>query len=704
MQQDEIGLQQYLEVLWRRKWAITSVFTIVWALSIIGISLSNTKYRVTSLVAVKNQMYWRAPMLSFSQGTDEPDTTLSGEAYEDIINGLPFADKVADALLKEGLPMDPAAVAGAIQAEFQEPDRIRIVAVSTKPDEAVALANAAARVFVDDSKGTMMDKLMRGRESAISFQLKAQQEATSIENEIAQFHREMGFIDINGHMEGLRTKIAGFEAQRGDVLTKLEIAQANRLELTKMARVGQEQTIPLDDPRIEEYRRLQQEVTQARVRYTEDHPALRNLLVQVKSIEDRIRETIARTGSNLSPEAFLTLREDLTASDKTIADLQTAIDSWNRQIDEVKGELSKYPEKLAKLEALEARGKSARESFAHWTKNLEELEFKKSMVPGNASLVDLAIAPSPTISKLTSLILATMVSLVLAFGAGLLTEFADTTLRTAEELASVGLGYLGSIVRLKEPRSVVFHDGKAAHQAAESYTRVYTNIKFAEVESPIRSIMVTSARKGEGKSTTLMNLACAIAAAGKRVIVVDTDMRNPSLQRILGLKHAVGLTSVLAGERSLDDALQPTVHPGLRILPSGPIPPNPAELIHSQAMKDLIAQLESRADLVIFDTPPTLLVADAMLLAGELDAAIVVAESGGITKKAVQQVKESLTKAKARVLGVILNKTEEATGSYYNYYAYYQAYRETDEQESPERQGWIKERFGSIRRSLGGRG
>jgi Mrp family chromosome partitioning ATPase len=93
-----------------------------------------------------------------------------------------------------------------------------------------------------------------------------------------------------------------------------------------------------------------------------------------------------------------------------------------------------------------------------------------------------------------------------------------------------------------------------------------------------------------------------------------------------------------------------------------------------------------------------------MLLAGELDAAIVVAEAGGITKKAVQQVKESLTKAKARVLGVILNKTEEATGSYYNYYAYYQAYRETDEQESPERQGWIKERFGSIRRSLGGRG
>src|SRR5262249_9948472 len=151
-----IGLQHYLEVLWRRKWAIIAVFTIVWSLSLIGIVLSHTKYKVSSLVAVKNQMYWRAPMLSFAQGTDAPDTTLSGQAYEDISNGLPFAEKVADYLLKEGMPRDPGAVAAAIQAEYLEPDRIRIDSVSTDPDEAVAMANAAANVFVEESKGTMM--------------------------------------------------------------------------------------------------------------------------------------------------------------------------------------------------------------------------------------------------------------------------------------------------------------------------------------------------------------------------------------------------------------------------------------------------------------------------------------------------------------------------------------------------------------------
>src|SRR5688572_21696808 len=117
MQQDEIGLQHYLEVLWRRKLAILAVFTIVWCLSLIGIVLSRTQYKATSLVAVKNQLYWRSSMLSFAPGTDEPDTTLSGEAYENIINGLPFAEKVAAHLVGETLPRDPGEIAGALHAE-----------------------------------------------------------------------------------------------------------------------------------------------------------------------------------------------------------------------------------------------------------------------------------------------------------------------------------------------------------------------------------------------------------------------------------------------------------------------------------------------------------------------------------------------------------------------------------------------------------
>ncbi|HEY3175486.1 MAG TPA: polysaccharide biosynthesis tyrosine autokinase [Candidatus Polarisedimenticolia bacterium] len=703
MQQDEIGLQHYFEVLWRRRWLITAVFTIVVSLSAIGILLSKTTYKVHSLVAVKNQIYYRAPIMSFSEGTETPATTLNGESYIPVINGLPFAEKVAENLLLDGMPLDALEVAAAIKGEFQQPDLVLIHASSIVPEKAVAIANAAAAVFVADTKAVVTQELDNGRDSAMAFQAKYKKELEDLEKEIAQFRRAMGFVDINSEMEGLREKAARFEGSRGEVITKLEIAQSHKRDLLTLARAGSSGELNLDDPRVEQYRGLQQSLTEARVRYTDDHPAMKNLLHEIEGIENRLKGAIARTGSNMTPEAFLTLKEDLARTDAEIVDLQTAIASWTRQIEEIRHSLEGYPEKLAQLQGMQSRQASAQESYKSWSNRLQEIEFKKSMVPGNAEILDRAVKPSPAISKPTSLVIAFLVSLMLAFGIGFLIEFADTTLRSPEEITGmIGLGYLGGISKVKEPRSVVFADGKPTNQIAEAYTRIYSNIRFAEVESPLHSILITSACKGEGKSTTLVNLACAIAAAGKRVIIVDTDLRNPTLLRILGLKYATGLTSVLAGEASLDEALQPSGHPGLTVLPAGPIPPNPAELLHSQRMKEMIEELESRCDLVIFDSPPTLLVADAMLLGGGLDAAIIVAESGGVSRRAVQQVKESLQMSKTRILGVILNKILESPGSYYNYYSYYKYYKEP-EGEPQTTIGWIKGGLGSIRRSVGGR-
>jgi len=705
MQQEEIGLQHYLDVFWRRRWAIFVVFVIVFSLSLIGVAISDTTYKVHSKVAVKNQIYYRTSMLSFAQGTDAPATTLSGETYEEMINGLPFAQRVEDYLLKQGMPIDPMEVHASLKAEYHEPDLIKIYASSKYPDRAVALANAAADVFVEDTKSYLRDELNEGRQSAIARQETAKRELEEADDEIARFRREMGFVDIESEMQTLRDKIATFEQSRGEVITKLQIAQAQRQDLLNLAKAGSAGELYLDDPRLDEYRKLQESLSSARIRYTEDHPVVRNLSEQIKGIEDRLKETIARTGSNLTPEAFITLKEELARTEGDIANLQTAIDSWTTQINEVQSKLESYPDKRVHLQNLEARAAAARESYKTWTNRLEEIDFKSSKIPANAQLVDRAISPSPSISKVTSSFLAFLISLMLALGTGFLIEFADTTLRTPEEVTNtLRLGYLGSIAKLKEPRQVVFSGGKPVNQVAEAFTRVYSNIKFAEIESSFHTILVTSARKGEGKSTTLVNLSCAMAAAGKKVIVVDTDLRNPTVQRILGTKHTAGLTSVLAGETTLDDALKSTDHPGLSILPTGPIPPNPAELLHSRAMKDLVVKLKERADLVIFDSPPALLVADAMLLAGELDAAIIVSESGGVSRKAVEQVKESLLVSKTRILGVILNKIQDSPGAYYNYYSYYQYYEEPrDDQQPHTAMGWIRGGFGSIKKVMGGR-
>ncbi len=680
MQQEDINLQSYLEVLWRRKWAILSVFVVVIGLSLSGIAVSSTRYLAVADVAVKNQPFYRPSVLGFSPGTEEASTSLQPESYATVINGLSFAERVADALLKEGLPLDGSEVNGSVRAEYQEPDLIKIKATRVVREEAITLANVAAQVFEEYTREKINQQLIDGRQQALEFQEASRADVKSTEDQISSLLTGMGISDLTSQTQTLREKVAGFERARGEQITKLEIALAHRADLMSKARTAATGGMELADPRVEEYRKLQAQISEAKIKYTESHPALKNLIEQSRAIEERLKETIARSGSNLSPEVFLDLKEDLTKTDSEIADLERGVASWTRQIGEVNSELEQFPATNAQLQNLQQRLQTAQENFKIWSQRLDDLKFKERMQPGNAEVLNPATGASPTVSKATLAVMACIFSLLMSLGVGFLVEFADQTLRTPEEITNtIGVGYLGSIMKLKEARQVVFQDGKAAHQAAEAYTRVYSNIKFAQVEKPIRSLMVTSARKGEGKSTTLVNLACAIAAAGKRVIIVDTDLRNPTLQRILGSRHQSGLTSVLAGEAKLDDVIRKTPHPGLMVLPAGPIPPNPAELLHSQAMKEIIADLESRGDLVIFDSPPMLLVADAMLLGSELDAAIVVTEAGGVTRKMVQQVKDSLQTAKIRILGVILNKVVESAGSHYNYYSYYK-YQELEEE------------------------
>lgn len=714
MAQEELGLQHYTEVLWRRKWVILSLFTIVFSISAIWISMAKTLYKVNSLVAVKSQLYYRPPMLPFAPGTDSPALSLHGESYVEIINGLPFAEKVANSLAATSVPAEPDEVRSSLKAEFKEPDLILIHATHIDKDRAVVFANTAAETFVADTRDGVRAELVSASHFLQSAMEQSAHDLHDAEEAIARFKEGMGFVNINDEITGLKNTIAAYEKERATIETQIEVLDAHRNQILKLAKLSNSpaDSIPLDDPQVEDLRKLQTQLSDARLRFTDNHPAVQNLQGQIRDIESRMRSILTASGSSLTPERFLALRDDLLKTDALLVDHKIALESWDKQIAHVKVKLVDFPQRQNQLETLESKAVEAKQRYNSTRDKLDNINIQKEMVQGNASVLDLAKAPHPATSKSTSLVLALIVSLMLAFGFGFIAEFADTTLRTPEEITrTLGLGFLGAIVRLKEPRQMVFGEGKALHQIAEAYTRIYSNIKFAAVELPLHSILVTSARKGEGKSTTLVNLACAITAAGKRVVIVDTDLRNPTLQRILGTRFKTGLTNVLAGECSLDEALQPTVHPGLFMLPSGPIPPNPAELVQSAAMKEVVAELESRTDIVIFDSPPTLLVADAMLLAGELDAAIIVTESGGVTRKEVRHVCDALQLAKARVLGIILNKVMETPGAYYaNYYSYYRYYQEPESREPESKEpepvgalGWLRDSMKSINSRIGGK-
>lgn len=214
---------------------------------------------------------------------------------------------------------------------------------------------------------------------------------------------------------------------------------------------------------------------------------------------------------------------------------------------------------------------------------------------------------------------------------------------------------------------VAMYDSKSP--ISEQYRTIRTNIQFSSIDKEVKTLIVSSSGPGEGKSTTAANLAVVFAQQGKRVLLVDSDMRKPTVHYTFNQVNTYGLTSVLTKEMTLDKAVRETVDENLFILTSGPIPPNPAELLGSQAMEQFLENAQELFDFVVFDTPPLLTVADSQILANKCDAAILVVSSGRTEREQMVKAKEILESAHSKLLGVVLNNKKLENTDYYYYYA-----------------------------------
>jgi capsular exopolysaccharide synthesis family protein len=203
---------------------------------------------------------------------------------------------------------------------------------------------------------------------------------------------------------------------------------------------------------------------------------------------------------------------------------------------------------------------------------------------------------------------------------------------------------------------------------SEQYRTLRTNIQFSNVDGEMRSLMVTSSKPGEGKSTTVANLAVVFAQQGKQVLLVDADLRKPTVHYTFRLENHIGLTNVLTKQINWQSAIHSSDVNNLSLLTSGPIPPNPAELLGSSHMKELLEELYTQFDVVLFDTPPILAVTDAQIMANLCDGSVLVTHSGQTPIEAAQKSKELLEAAKGKLLGVVLNQKSQEEGQYYYYY------------------------------------
>ena len=295
--------------------------------------------------------------------------------------------------------------------------------------------------------------------------------------------------------------------------------------------------------------------------------------------------------------------------------------------------------------------------------------------PGTVSIVESAEAPDSPVSPnlRLNILLAVVVGFILAGGLALLLEYLDDTVKSPDDVKTVaGLPVLGEVGRWRSQKGEI-HLVKRGERAGEreAYSMLRTNVRFSTLSKSVQVILVTSTNANEGKSTTAANLAVAVAETGKKVALVDADLRRPSLHRAFGLENRAGLTSALLKDASLDgDVLRPAPFYTLSLMTSGPLPPNPAELLEWEGFDALLERLKREFDLVILDSPPVLAVADARILAAKADATILVIDTGRTRAGAVRKALQALATANADVLGVVLNKVRKSSRSYDYYYDY----------------------------------
>lgn len=211
---------------------------------------------------------------------------------------------------------------------------------------------------------------------------------------------------------------------------------------------------------------------------------------------------------------------------------------------------------------------------------------------------------------------------------------------------------------------------------AEAYRTVRTNLQFVNVDQAKKTILITSAAPGEGKSTTTANLGVSMAAGSVKTLLVDSDLRRPILHKLFGLQNHFGLSTVLADQTPPSRALQATQVPNLSVLVSGPIPPNPAEMLASNRMRDLVEQLKTQYELIFFDSPPIISVSDSLVLASLAESVLLVVRAGAFPSAVAQNAKAQLEGVKANFLGIVLNSVNlKRDGYYYRYYyQYYYGY------------------------------
>lgn len=409
---------------------------------------------------------------------------------------------------------------------------------------------------------------------------------------------------------------------------------------------------------------------------------LRNTQLLQLSVEDTDPDRAAAIANEI-PRVFIEQNSELQA--RRYADSKTSL---QRQIDDTQAEITAVQDRVQALEAAanpdqneldrQRRDLQAlQNSYASLSKSFEDLRLEEAKQLDTLLVSEQARPPDEPIRPKTmqNTLLAAIVGAILALSTAFLVEYLDDVLKNPEDVQkSLGLTTLGAVPAMAGNSADKLAMLERGHSAiTEAYRALRTNLQFVSVDRPLRFLQISSPSPSEGKSVTSSNLAAALAQSEKQVILLDCDLHRPRMHRLFGLPNATGLTSALLDQVSDPlSVLQETSAPGLRVMTSGPLPPNPAELLGSARMREVLAALGAAADIVILDSPPVLAMSDSAILASQVDGVLLVLDARDTRRELARRALASLQQVKARVVGAVLNRvSQERSGYYYYYYSHY---------------------------------
>ena len=553
---------------------------------------------------------------------------------------------------------------------------VTLSAEDADAEKAALFVNTVTQAYMDSNLERSLGASKQALEWLKQQQSEYRKAQIASDERVQNFRSEHNLIAVDGGHYATSETLEKLQTALSDAHTRRVIAEATHTELTRLKRRGGlalathlARTNDVLQALLTRLEQLREERTRLTARYRAEHPEVQRNSAEIRGLESQIRAQVSTLIDGQQAELDLAIREE---------------QELNVELVKIEQQISKLGDDINALKFLEHEAQRNRQFYQSLDQRMAEVGLSQFMQANNVRIVDKAVPAETPIRPMIAVNVATALLAGLIGGAAiaLLLETIDGTIQSREDVEhGIGIPLLGVVPRYDETqvqqlkterdRSVIVHSLQRSN-IAECLRTVRTNIVLRSNNKPLRRVLVTSAAPREGKSFISTNLAAILAMNGTRVLAIDGDLRRPALHKRFQLPNELGLANVLAGEIGLTEAIQPTHVAGLHLLVAGPTPINPSETLGFERMRALLDSIRGY-DLVLIDSPPMNVVADALVLASLADAAVFIIESGITSRKIAQKSCERLAEVNPNLLGAVVNKVD-VRGAGYSYYYYYSDY------------------------------